>query len=87
MRGWADAFALRKRHHDAKLHASDLPEGGLPRDIFNAVEQARIEAIGAADMVGVALNLDRMTEARIKTDPIVRARSRLTRCRWRPHSA
>ena len=78
-RGWADAFALRKRHHDAKLHATDLPEGGpnnaLARDIFNAVEQARIEAIGAADMAGVALNLDRMTEARIKTDPIVRARS------------
>lgn len=75
VRGWADAFALRKRHHDAKQHAAGLPEAGLPRDIFNAVEQARIEAIGAKEMLGVARNLDRMTENRIKGDPIVRART------------
>ena len=75
VRGWADAFALRKRHHDAKQHAVDLPEAGVGRDIYNAVEQARIEAIGSGDMAGVALNLDRMTEMRIKTDPIVRART------------
>jgi len=74
-RGWADSFALRKRHHDAKAFAADLPEAGVARDIINAVEQARIEAIGGAEMAGVALNLDRMTEARIKTDPIVRART------------
>lgn len=75
VRGWADAFALKKRHHDAKQHAVDLPDAGIGRDIFNAVEQARIEAIGSADMVGVALNLDRMTEARVKSDAIVRART------------
>ena len=75
VRGWADAFALRKRHHDAKLHAVDQPEAGIGRDIFNAVEQARIEAIGSSEMAGVAVNLDRMTEARVRTDPIVRARS------------
>jgi cobaltochelatase CobT len=74
-RGWADSFALRKRHHDSRAHATNLPEAGVARDIVNAVEQARIEAIGGADMAGVAINLDRMTEARIKTDPIVRARS------------
>ncbi len=75
VRGWADSFALRKRHHDARLHAADLPEAGVARDIVNAVEQARIEAIGSGEMAGVAVNLDRMTEARIKTDPIVRART------------
>ncbi len=74
-RGWADSFALRKRHHDARAFALDLPESGVARDIVQAVEQARIEAIGGADMAGVALNLTRMTEARIKTDPIVRART------------
>ncbi len=74
-RGWADSFALRKRHHDAKAFAADLPDAGVARDIVTAVEQARIEAIGGAEMAGVALNLDRMTEARIKTDPIVRART------------
>ena len=80
VRGWADSFALRKRHHDAAVHAAGLPEAGHPesgvaRDIFNAVEQARIEAIGGADMAGVALNLARMTDSRIKTDAIVRART------------
>jgi len=80
VRGWADSFALRKRHHDAKLHAAGLPEAGHPesgvaRDIFNAVEQARVEAVGGAEMAGVALNLARMTDSRIKTDPIVRART------------
>ena len=75
VRGWADAFALRKRHHDAKQHAADLPEAGVGRDIFNAVEQARIEAIGSGDMAGVALNLDRMTEARVRGDAIIRART------------
>ena len=80
VRGWADSFALRKRHHDAKLHAAGLPEAGHPesgiaRDIFNAVEQARVEAVGGAEMAGVKLNLARMTEQRIKTDPIVRART------------
>jgi len=74
-RGWADAFALRQRHHDAKRHAADQPPAGLGRDIFNAVEQARIEAIGSRDMAGVATNLRGMTEARIKGDPIVRART------------
>lgn len=74
-RGWADAFALRQRHHDAKRHAADQPPSGLPRDIYNAVEQARIEAIGSRDMAGVATNLARMTDARIKADPIARARS------------
>lgn len=75
VRGYADAFALRKRHHDAKQHAADLPDAGIGRDIFNAVEQARIEAIGSGDMAGVALNLDRMTEARVRSDAIVRART------------
>ena len=75
VRGWADAFALRKRHHDVAIHAADQPEPGIGRDIYNAVEQARIEAIGSSEMDGVAVNLDRMTEARVKTDAIVRART------------
>ncbi|GGE19011.1 cobaltochelatase subunit CobT [Polymorphobacter glacialis] len=75
VRGWADSFALRRLHHDAKIHNVDQPDAGLARDIWNAVEQARVEAIGTADMEGVAKNLDRMTEMRIRADPIVRARS------------
>jgi cobaltochelatase CobT len=75
VRGWADSFALRKLHHDVKLHGVDQPEAGLARDIWNAVEQARVEALGSQAMAGVAKNLDRMTEMRVRADPIVRARS------------
>ena len=75
VRGWADSFALKRRFHDPKLHGTDQPDAGVARDIFNALEQARFEAMGAAEMAGVAKNLDRMTEMRVRTDPIVRARS------------
>ena len=75
IRGWADAFALRQRHHDVAAHSKGQPGPGLPREIYNAVEQARIEALGARDMAGVAANLRGMTEARVKADPIARART------------
>lgn len=74
-RGWADSFALRRRHHDARLHASVDVASGLPRDMLNAAEQARIEALGGREMAGVAVNLRRMLDVRMKTDPIVRART------------
>jgi cobaltochelatase CobT len=75
VRGWADSFALKRRFHDPKLHGAEQPDAGIARDIWNAVEQARFEALGAAEMAGVARNLDRMAEMRVRTDPIVRARS------------
>jgi cobaltochelatase CobT len=74
VRGWADSFALRRLHHDAKIHTIDQPDAGIARDIWNAVENARVEALGATEMAGVAKNLDRMTEMRVRADPIVRAR-------------
>lgn len=57
VRGEADAIALRLRHHNAALHAREAPGGELARAVFDAVEQARVEAIGARQMVGVAENL------------------------------
>ena len=74
-RGWADSFALRSRLHDSKTHARVDVGPGLPREMLNAAEQARIEAIGGRDMAGVALNLRRMLDTRMKTDPIARART------------
>lgn len=75
VRGWADSFALRQRHHNPRLHGTDQPEAGPAREIWNALEQVRCEALGAAEMAGVARNLDRMTETRVRADPIVRART------------
>jgi cobaltochelatase CobT len=74
-RGWADSFALRRRLHDPAAHAAVTVGPGLPREMLNAAEQARIEAVGSRDMAGVALNLQRMLDMRMKTDPIARART------------
>ncbi len=57
VRGLGDAMALRKACHEPKTHALLSPQGDEARAIFDAVEQARVEAIGARRMAGVADNL------------------------------
>ena len=61
-RGAGDALALRTACHDKKIHNRLSPEGQNARAIFDAVEQARVEAIGAGRMHGVAANLGSMLE-------------------------
>jgi cobaltochelatase CobT len=75
-RGFADAAALRIRHHNARLHARAAPADETARAVFDAAEQARCEALGARAMAGIRENLARLTELRLRTDPLVRARSR-----------
>jgi cobaltochelatase CobT len=75
-RGFADAAALRLRHHNVSLHNRHAPADEIARAVFDAVEQARVEALGARAMDGVRDNLARLTEMRLRTDPLVRARSR-----------
>ena len=57
-RGTADAFALRHRHHDAGVNARYLPQGNMARELYEAMETARCEAVGARDMPGTAGNID-----------------------------
>ena len=61
-RGAGDAMALRRACHDNGIHTKYLPEGPNARAVFDAVEQARVEAIGAKRMAGVASNLSSMLE-------------------------
>ena len=61
-RGLADSMALRRARHDTETHATLAPEGERARAVFDAVEQARCEAIGANAMPGVADNLAAMLE-------------------------
>lgn len=75
-RGFADSAALRLRHHNPRLHARGAPADEVARAVFDAAEQARVEALGARSMAGVRANLARATEMRVRTDPITRARSR-----------
>ncbi|MEO0682193.1 MAG: cobaltochelatase subunit CobT, partial [Pseudomonadota bacterium] len=57
-RGAGDAYALRLRFHDGGAHAKYMPQGDMARSIFEAMETARCEAIGAKAMPGVGDNLD-----------------------------
>jgi cobaltochelatase CobT len=74
-RGYADAAALKLRHHNEALHLKNVPNDDVARAVFDAVEQARVEALGARSMAGVRANLARVTEMRMRTDPITRARN------------
>jgi len=74
-RGSADALALRLRHHDARLHAANAPANADASAVFDALETARVEALGARAMGGVRANLAELAEARVRGDAIVRARS------------
>ena len=57
-RGTADSYAMRHRFHDAALHARYAPEGQMARDLYEAMETARCEAMGARLMPGTAGNID-----------------------------
>ena len=56
-RGAADEAGLRLRYHNWRLHASRAPTNANAHAMFDALETARVEALGANDMKGVALNL------------------------------
>src|SRR6476661_1389978 len=74
-RGAADSAALRLRYHDPRLHARVAPMDVDARAVFDALETARVEALGARSMGGVRNNLRHLTEARVRGDAIVRART------------
>ena len=74
-RGAADSVALRLRFHDPKLHARAAPADMDARAVFDALETARVEALGARAMGGVRQNLSHLTDARVRGDAIVRART------------
>lgn len=57
IRGWADSLALTTTCHDAKLHRRLAPASGDARAVFEAAERARVEALGANRMSGMADNL------------------------------
>ena len=57
-RGTADAFALRLRYHDDATHTRYQPAGPMARELYEAMETARCEAVGARAMPGTAGNID-----------------------------
>ena len=67
-RGTADALALHRRYHNGETHARYNPQGEMARDLYEAMETARCEAMGARDMPGTAGNID----AKIRNDAMRR---------------
>ncbi len=57
LRGAADSVALRLRHHDDAVHAARSPGRREAKDVYDALEQARVEVIGGEHMTGVRANL------------------------------
>jgi cobaltochelatase CobT len=75
-RGFADGFALRLRHHDVAMHTRAAPGEAVARAVFDAVEGARVEALGARGYAGITANLATALDMRLRADPITRARSK-----------
>ncbi len=73
VRGAADSMALRLRYHDNARHAATAPHEPIARACFDALEQVRVEALGARRMAGVGDNLAAALSERLRSDPIARA--------------
>jgi cobaltochelatase CobT len=75
-RGLADSFSLRLSQHKDAIHSHYLPQGKNARAVFEAVEQARIEAIGANAMPGVKKNLAVMLDDKYAKTVVNRSSNR-----------
>jgi cobaltochelatase CobT len=76
VRGVGDAYALRKAYHDEKLNRQLRPASADANAIFDAAENARVEAIGALAMSGVKQNLAAQLEQKLVARGLGRAHSR-----------
>jgi cobaltochelatase CobT len=76
IRGIADRFALRLAHHDSAGHARAQPLDAAAAGVFDALEQARLEAIGSTALGGVRENLRSTLEAEIERKGLARMEDR-----------
>ena len=58
IRGLADGFALKIHYHDPVLHQRSIPADPKACAAFDALEEARIEAVGTEHYPGVAANIE-----------------------------
>jgi len=76
VRGQGDAYALRRAYHQDKVHDRFRPHSPEGAAVFEAAEQARVEAIGSLAMKGVAANLNAGLEHRMLARGLARAQTR-----------
>ena len=72
LRGLADQMALRLAHHSEAAHARLRPVDPTAGAVFEALEQARVEAIGANALGGVRANLRAALEVRLEREGLGR---------------
>jgi len=65
LRGAADAVAARLKHHNTSVHAKRMPHSKDAVDAYNAMEQARVEVLGAKQYAGMGKNLGQALEQRL----------------------
>ena len=58
LRGNADLMALKIKNHDQEIHRKYQPTSPQAQKLYDLIEEARIEAVGAEDMPGCATNLN-----------------------------
>jgi cobaltochelatase CobT len=75
-RGLADGFALSLSHHADTIHNRYQPVGKNARAVFDTVEQARVEAIGANAMPGVKMNLAAVLDDKFSRTVVNRSSNR-----------
>ena len=75
-RGAADAAALRLRYNDPRAHSRNIPANATARAAFEALEQARCEALGARSMAGVATNIGAMLNDRCQQKNLTNAHAK-----------
>jgi cobaltochelatase CobT len=73
LRGQADRLALRLANHDEALHARLRPSDSKAAEVFEAVEQARVEAVGSRSLAGVRANMDAALLTRLERTGALRA--------------
>lgn len=73
LRGQADRLALRLANHDEGLHARLRPSDSKAAEVFEAVEQARVEAVGSQSLAGVRANMNAALLTRLERSGALRA--------------
>ena len=70
LRGNADLLALKIKNHDEAVHKKYIPSSPQAERIYNAIEEARIEAVGTKSMPGCASNLNARTNANYRNSTL-----------------
>ncbi len=73
LRGQADRMALRLAHHDDSLDVRFRPQSGDAAAVYDAAEQARVEAVGSRVLAGVRANMDAALLTRLERMGVLRA--------------